>query len=78
MICGKCNGKSYVDKTESFRNEPLDSSMIKRRRRVCRDCRKPFNTYELYSSDYMTLKRLLGQQSGLKRSNLKYKKEKNE
>ena len=73
MNCPDCDGKSYVAKTE-VQESDIDDSMVKKRRRVCRECYSAFYTYEVYSKNYRDMRRLSeSTQSGLIRGRLKSK-----
>jgi len=69
MKCPSCDGKSYVVKTERLEDSKSDNPlpMLKKRRRLCKECRDPFYTYEMYSDQYLTFKQLSESKKRLKR-----------
>ena len=58
MKCPRCeNEKTYVLKTTRPEEKSIDC--VKQRRRVCKQCKRPFMTFEVFEADYDRLMNLI-------------------
>jgi len=54
MNCPRCeHDKTYVLKTTLPDTKPVD--MVKQRRRSCKQCKRPFMTFEVHEADFERL-----------------------
>lgn len=54
MRCPRCDHeKTYVLKSTRPGNKPVD--VCKQRRRACKECKRPFMTFEIFEADFERL-----------------------
>ena len=74
MKCVKCCGETMVVKTELLEKSDNVRDQIRERRRVCRECRSVFYTYEVSRSKFRAMSHLAESSDGLVRNKLKNKR----